>query len=329
MIYNIILFMLFVIILYIILYYENNKELYYHNNNILYFRAITISKTRYKKRVIYIINPTAGLANTLRGMSSTIYLSFIYNTSFFLGGWKSIVYYFDFPDELISRKYIKSNFSFQKFNKSILSILSLKEVIVKITDIHGFMDFLFYNSNSYHKLRLLKRIYKISKLSKRKINSIIYREIFIPSQNVLYYYNIFDSKRNNKKVLGIHVRSGIFSNNFTESYFSRKIALNIYFDKAQQLIKNNNLSYVFALSDNEKYLCKLKYHFHKYLIEIPFKGDIVHSRFSLYNPVINNNAIRIVSEFIILSNCDFIIGTSRSSFSAESCNRLMKCCNII
>lgn len=305
------------------------KLIYPHSKNELYFRSTILSKKRNKKYVIYLVNPTAGLANTLRGMASTIFMSFLYNTSFFLKGWKSVVYYFNFPIELLYNNNIDSNFSYRGFNKSILDILKLNKVSLLLTDIHGFMDVLIKSQFSFKKISILKEVYCVRKIDKRFLNSIIYREIFIPSKEVLYYCNMFNLKRKKKKVLGIHVRTGIFSNNFTEEYFSRKIFLNLYYVKADKLINENNFSFVFTLSDNEKYLNELKFHFKNIIIDIPFKGDIIHSRFSLYNPLINNNAIRIVSEFIILSTCDYIIGTKMSSFSSESCNRLLKSCTSI
>lgn len=298
----------------------------YHKKYILYIRSLLLNKVKNKKCLIYLVNSQAGLANTLRGVASTIILSFLFNTSFFLKGWNSVIYYFDYPRELLYYNNMFSNYSFKKFNITILKILEIQTAVIEITDIHGFMDYLIFNRYSYYVKSILTLHYSIKKISKRLLNSIIYKEIFIPSKEVLYYNNIFNIKRRRKKVLGIHIRSGIFSNNYTEQYFSRKIELILYYTKAEEMIQKMNLSYVFTLSDNIKYLTQLKSHFHNVLIDISFKGDIVHSKFYLYNPIKNNNAIRIISEFILLSNCDYIIGTKRSTFSAESCNRLMTLC---
>lgn len=300
----------------------------YFDNNIYeyHFRNIMIRNNENKfNRIIYLINPTAGLANTLRGMSSTIFLSYFYSSCFFLKGWDSIRYYFDFPIELIHSGNINAPTFYKRFNRNIFNFSNYINFTLVIKDIYGFLKILIKKFNDSEKMKLLKVIYSIKNVNTISLNSIIYKEIFIPSKKIDNYINLFNIKRRKKKVLGIHIRSGIFSNNFTEHYFSQ-IHLNHYCNKSRKIIIDFNISYIFIASDNEYYSNKVKKYFEDKVIDITFKGEILHSRFVLYNPLINNNAIRIVSEFILLSNCDVILGTKMSSYSYESCYRKSKYC---
>lgn len=225
-------------------------------------------------------------------------------------------------------KSLKENISYIRFNITILKLLALENIIISLGDVHGFMQYIIYRKEVINKMNILTKLYALSKINKIVCNSIVYNEIFIPSNRVIYYLKRFSHKRNNKKILGIHIRSGIFFNNYTEKYFSR-IYLTSFYNRAKQIIQNNNLSFVFIISDNYNFLNKAKLYFKEIIININFRGDIIHSKFSLYNTKFNYNALRIVAEFIILSTCDYIIGTKRSSFSMEACNRLMKRCTFI
>lgn len=287
-----------------------------------------MNKHHYK--IIYLVNPTAGLANTMRGMSSTVYLSFFYNYGFSLKGWDSITYYFYFPYELIiSYINISSYPRLYRFNKTVLKLLDNNNISLILTDIHGFLPILLYKFQNSVRLKLLQKYYSLKEINTGILNSIVYKELFKPSQVINGYIKIFDWKKKGKTVLGIHIRSGIFGNNYTEKYFNNRVNLERYYKKSEIIIAKFNLSYVFPISDNIEYVNEMKMHFGRSLLDIQVEGDIIHSKFSLYNPKINGNAIRIVTEFMLLSSCDVILGTKMSSFSYESCNRLLRTCYVI
>lgn len=291
----------------------------------MYFRNVLLENNNKKKRILYMINPTAGLANTLRGMASTIFLSYLYESQFCLKGWNFVIYYFDYPRKLICNNNIISFISYKRFNISVLNVLKRENIVVTITDIHGYISTLLKNLYFNKNLLVFKKFYGIDHISRNIINSIIYREVFIPSKNIRKYINLFILKSRRKKVLGIHIRSERYNIIYTNPH-SIEIILDKFFNKSNTIIQHYNITYVFTISDNIIISNKLKKIFENRIINISFNGDIIHSRYALYNGIINNNAIRIVSEFMILSYCDVIIGTQGSSFSYESCNRFLRNC---
>lgn len=252
----------------------------------------------------------------------------MYSSSFSLKGWKSIVYYFDFPKILINDSYYTNSVFYKRFNISLFNILKTDYYVVELTDIHGYLELLLKDLYRNEYINIMKDIYSIKELNKKIVVYIIYNEFFIPSNNITFYVNKFLIKKKKMKVLGIHIRSGKFYNNFTEEYFNKTKGIYTYLSKATEIMKKHKIAYVFTISDSHKYLVEMKNHFKGKIIDVHLEGDIVHSKFSLYIQL-NNNAIRIVTEFFILSKCDFIIGTRRSSFSAESCNINMKYCIFI
>lgn len=305
--------------------------LIYFNSNLstcsLYIRLFLIKKSMNKckkmNNIIYLVNKNAGLANTLRGMSSSIYLSYFCKSRFFLKGWNSIIFYFDYPQALLYDKEIRSSYvRYRFFNNIILDKLKANCSIL-LTDIHGFTNYIISKFLNSKEMTVLKNIYSIKKINGIILNNLIYREIFIPSKSIEKYIKIFNKIKNKRKVLGIHIRSGIFKNNFSENYFTKYFKLKEYFSTSLLIIKNNNISYIFSISDNRNNLNEINHYYKKMIININFKGEVMHSKFSLYDENLNSNAIRIVSEFILLSNCDIIIGTKRSSFSAEACRRMV------
>lgn len=293
--------------------------------NRMYFRNVLLREYNYNKRILYKINPTAGLANTLRGMASTLFLSYLYDAKFCLKRWNSVIYYFDYPNELICNENYISVTSYKRFNMSVLKDLERENVVITITDIHGYINNLLKNLYFKKKLLIFKKVYNIKTINRNIVNSIIYREIFIPSKYIKKYINIFNKKKRRKKVLGIHIRSEKNKIIYTNPH-SMEVILNKYYKISTLLIKKYNISYVFTISDNIIVSNLLKEHFEKRIINITFNGDIIHSRYALYNEIINNNGIRIVSEFIILSKCNVILGTKGSSFSYESCNIFLGNC---
>lgn len=140
--------------------------------------------------------------------------------------------------------------------------------------------------------------------------------MFIPSNNIRKYINLFNINKKKKKILGIHIRSEKFNINYTKPP-SIELILNKFYSKSDSLIKQYNITYIFTIADNIIISKKLKSHFQNRIINISFSGDIIHSCYALYNDMINNNAIRIVSEFLILSYCDIILGTKGSSFTYD------------
>lgn len=317
-------YILLIYILILIIVFINS--IIYVNNN-LYFRNNLIKINMIKKKnmncVIYSINQNAGLANTLRGMSSSIILSFFCRSKFYLNGWKSITFYFDYPKLLIYKNQESKQFIyFRSFNKSVIYELKQNNSII-IADIYGFINSVILIFSSTKEMSILKKTYSLQTINYLILNNIIHREIFIPSVAIKKYITVFEKIKENKNVLGIHIRSGNFENNFTENYFSKFIKLKKYFTKSLLIVKKYNISLLFSISDNKNNLKEIEMYYKPILINITFDGEIIHSKYALYNLKINNNAIRIVSEFILLSNCDIIIGTQRSSFSAEACRRLL------
>lgn len=313
------------ILLFVLVNIINNIE-----NDSYYFRSLLLNMNNKLNSIIYLVNQNAGLANTLRGMSSTMWLSFFCRKRFLLKGWNSIIYYFDYPKILIYNKEKENSIIFFKcFNISVLTLLKTNTSII-LTDIHGFINYITQKFIYSKEMNLIKKVYSLKYIDGSILNSIIHKEIFIPSKYIKKFISIFDNIKRNKKVLGIHIRSGKFKNNFTENYFIKYVKLKKYLKKSILVVKNNNISFIFSVSDNINNLKDINSYFKEVLINITFKGNIVHSKFALYNSHINNNAIRIVSEFILLSNCDIIIGTERSSYSAEACRReLLKKCYFI
>lgn len=298
---------------------------YKHCKKELYFRKLLLNINNSNRVVIHLINPTAGLANTLRGVASTIILSYLCSSKFYLKKWNSVVFYFDFPRKLLYNLNLNSTVIYKRFNITVIKSLNNNNIILTITEIHGFMNVLINLFSTNIRMILLKKKYNIQHVNKNILNSIVYREIFIPSKYINNYLHIFNQKKMNKRVLGIHVRSEKYTINYTNPISLNNI-LYKFFVLSNKSILQYNISHVFTISDNTIISDELKKYFYKKYISIPFKGDIIHSRYALYNKNINNNAIRIVSEFIILSHCDIIIGTRSSSFSYESCIRLMKKC---
>lgn len=313
---------IFLIVLFI---YNNYFYNTLHHNN-YHLRSLLMKLNNKVLSITYLINPSAGLANSLRGISSSILLSYFHSYKYKLKGWNSIIYYFDFPKEWIYFSIDNETIFFSRFNESIFNIQNKS---IMITDIYGFSHKLLEKYKKSKELIILKEIYNLKSITSYVITSIIYNEIFIPSYIIKRYIRIFNQKKKGEKVLGIHIRSGKFNNKFNEKYFKNTKNVYNYYLISKKLLKIYNISLIFATSDNKNYSLFLKLRFKDKMINIPFKGEIIHSRFSLYNQYINENAIRIVSEFLILSSCDIILGTKYSSFSYESCKRNMNKCIII
>lgn len=298
---------------------------YYIKNNII--RHYIIQNIKIKKKIIFSVSKRSGMCNNLRGIISTIFLSYLYRINFILNGWSSIIHYFNFPVELIMNDYITVNITFKRFNRNIYSLLEKENIIINIVDIYGYVDILLNNKNKYKEIIQFKKLYNKNKITSKDVHSIIYKEFFSPSNRVLFYLNLFNKNRNKRDVVGIHIRSGLFSH-YRENYF-QNVDINFFYKTAREAMNNYSISYVFPISDNIHFLNAVKYYFKKSIINIQFKGKIIHSKFSLYKNNVNNDSLRIVSEFIILSSCNFIIGTMKSSFSTEACYRQNKRCILL
>lgn len=314
----------FILLIYIIF----SNILSNRNNEKYFLRELVIKHINNNKRIIYLVNPTAGLGNTLRGISSIIYLSYFYNTSFFIKGWNSIKYYFHFPNELLYGKIDSSIIYYKRFSRDVLNTLNKSNITLAISEIHGFVPFLIRHFYKSKEMSVIKNVYSLSKITRNILNNIIYREFFLPTKIIREYIDVFNIKRNRKKVLGIHIRSGHFYNNFTEKYFSR-VNIYKYYTQSKEIIKQYKISRIFVVSDNDYYANEIKKYFYRRIINITITGNIIHSRFSLYTKDMNYDATRIIVEFVLLSHCDVIIGTKMSSFSYESCNMLLRKCFII
>lgn len=268
-------------------------------------------------KIVYIINPTAGLANTLRGSSSIVFLSFLLKVKFILSNWISISYYFKFPIQLIGNKILKLSSIYRKVNNTLISLLLSNESI-QISDIHGSYPIIIRKFRNYNSFLQLVKEYNIKSNIELNIKSIIYHEFFIPSNRIELYITQFYKYKIQNCVLGIHIRSGKFIN-FKENYFHMSNnTLNNFYLKAKTILTNKNCSYTYIISDNRQNIIYLRNKFLKECIELNIPGKIYHSKFTLYNDRISLESIKLVTEFLLLSECNIILGTKRSSFSKEA-----------
>lgn len=285
--------------------------------NTKYVKSCLLKNNINTKKVVYKVNPTAGLANTLRGLSSTIFLSYLINSRFILSNWIAINYYFVFPKILVSKIKSNTNIVFRKVNNKLLNIVLNNKSIV-ISDIHGSFSILIKQFKKHITFRQLIYLYSIKSNIELNIKWIIYHEFFSPSNIIQFYVNQFYKYKNTNRILGIHIRSGKFLN-FTEKYFHNdNNTIKLFLFKAIDILKSDDCDFVYIISDNIENIVYLRNKLKSRIINITIPGEIYHSRFTLYKDNISLESIKLVTEFFLLSECDIILGTQRSSFSKEA-----------
>lgn len=137
------MFIIFLCLLIIFIVIANFRR---RNNSI---KEILINNKNSVRRVIFSIRKFSGMCNNLRGIISSIFLSYLFDCSFILNGWKSITFYFKFPNELINNESVEANISFKRFNENVYLALEKNNSTIRIFDIHGFVGILLnYKKNN-------------------------------------------------------------------------------------------------------------------------------------------------------------------------------------
>lgn len=124
-------------------------------------------------------------------------------------------------------------------------------------------------------------------------------------------------------MIGIHLRTGYLSD-FGEKdrrFFNNRSIIK-YINVIDRIIKSNKLSKIYVVSDSTlitKYILSL---YKEIALNYSVPGKICHSRYSMHqNNKINDCVIKLISENYILSECNFLIGSRRSTYYGMACTR--------
>lgn len=292
---------------------------------------IDFLRINYKNKNSYILYYPfigCGYANKIPTLVSSLFLSLVSFHPIYIVSWPQLLFYLYLPKSIFIHKYNLTNVKvYNGKNKSILNLLK-ENVTVKI-----------FNYHSYTKdiLCFYYLTYKLNLLIKGKKNKIVALDnvlnlIFLkPKENINKYINHFIRITKKDYIVGIHIRTGYLSD-FGEKgrIFFNNNSTSLYIYYIKRVVKMYNKCKIFIISDStvtKEYFSIL---FKNRILNYSIPGKICHAKDTMHSGATYNQCVvKLIAENYILSKCNILIGSGRSTYFAIACKRgNIKCITI-
>lgn len=303
-------FLLFILLIFV----YNITVVYNNNNNDIWMDFLLINNNKNNKsRILFYPFIGCGYSNKIPTLLSSILLSLVSYHPMFIINWSQLLYYFHLPKSLFLQNYIFSNtVTYNRNNKSILNLLKIG-ITIKIYTFHSYSSYvlLLYN--------LTNNLYKLIQNGNNKhisLEMILEKEFLKPTNVILRYIKSFKQKAKNYYIIGIHIRTGYLSDfGEKDSRFFNNQSFSLYINAMNRIINQTVKSKLFIISDST---VTKKYLFKKYrniLLNFDIPGKICHARDSMHGKLeLNECVVKLIAENYILSECNIIIGSGRSTY---------------
>lgn len=298
------------------------------NINTIWIDFLNINKRKDLSVILFYPFIGCGYANKIPTLLSSILLSLLSFHPIYIVNWNHLLFYFNFPKELFIQRYNITNV--QIYNRKNVSVLRLLifNISLIIYTYHGFINSVLHYYNLTYNLKLiLTENRKEYKTLEMLLNSIFLKPS-IAIKNYIYYFKKY---RKREYVIGVHIRTGYLSD-FGESdrRFFDNNSISKYIKTINNEINKINNSKLFFISDStaiKKYFYEL---YKNNVIKYSVPGKICHARGTMHGKVeLNDCVVKLISENYILSECNTVIGSKKSSYFGMACKRkIIKCIGI-
>lgn len=295
----------------------------YLNNNVEYDpmkEFLYINANRNYTKILFYPFIGCGFANKMPALTSSILLSILSYCSLSIVNWYQLLYYYQLPKFLFIPKYNLSNVkTFNKKNVQVIEDLKRGKSI-RVYIYHSFTStiFTFYNLSTKIKYYLQKNSLKYSNVD------MFIQDVFLkPSQIIMNYIKEFNELKNGLFVIGVHIRTGYLTD-FKENdkRFFNKNSLSNYVKRIENLLLTKHNSKLYIISDSSIVKRNLSEKFINSILNYSVPGNICHARYSMHeNKGLNQCVVKLIAENLILSECNFIIGSRKSTYFGMASKR--------
>lgn len=297
-------------------------------NESIWIDFINISKKRNISMILFFPFIGCGYSNKIPTLVSSFLLSLVSFHPIFIVDWPQLLFYFQFPKSLFIQHHnrIKTN-TYNRKNNTILNLLKINESIAIYT-FHSFTNSVLQYYNLTKNLKILikqKQKYHIS------LDMILQKIFLQPTERINNYIRQFKYYTKRNCIVGIHIRTGYLSD-FGEKdkrFFNNK-SIALYINTINRVISKYRNCKLFIISDST--IVK-DYFFSIYknrILKYTISGKICHARYAMHGDVkLNECVVKLIAENYLLSECEIIIGSRKSTFFGMACNRsVVKCISL-
>lgn len=307
-------------LLFIILIFNYVRNYKIVNINRIWVDFIKINRKRNTSSILFYPFIGCGYANIIPTLLSSLLLSVVSFHPIFIVNWKLLLFYFHFPKSLFIQKYIHADTKlYDRKNSSILNLLKMN-MTIKIYTYHSYTNYVLYYYNLTNNLKIL-----IKQKQKEQITlEMLLHQIFLkPTKDITNYIKTFKKYTKKYYVIGIHIRTGYLSDfGEKDKRFYNNNTISLYKSIINNIINKYKTSRLYIISDStlvRQYLSKL---YKNKLLNLLIPGKICHARSSMRgNQEFNECVVKLIAENYILSECNVIIGSRKSTYFGMACNR--------
>lgn len=269
-----------------------------------------------------------GYANKIPTLVSSLLLSLVSYHPIYIVNWHQLMLYFHFPKFLFIQNYnLFNTVVFNRKNSSILNLLR-RNISIKIFTYHSFTSSVLYYYNLSNHLKLLMKEKQYKNMNLDNILSLIFLK---PKDNINKHLKKFKKISKRDYILGIHIRTGYLSD-FGEKariFFSNK-SISLYIKNINRIINKYKKYKLYIISDStliKEYFTTLYKH---RVLKFSIPGKICHAKDGMHGKKeLNECVVKLIAENYVLSECNILIGSKRSTYFGMACSRgVSKCIKI-
>lgn len=320
-------FILFVNLL-IVYYIFLSKYIINNSYSIIWKKFVHINSLRYKTAIFFYPFIGCGFANKITALVSSFLLSFLSSYPVYIIKWYDLLYYYRLPRSMFLQvSYINQLVTFNRKNTTILTLLN-KNISIKIYTYHSFISSVVLRYN------LTKDLINIVKKESNKgirLESFLHNIFLRPSNHIIENINKFIKIKMNLYTIGIHIRTGYLSDFGEKDFrFFNNNSIATYYNKINSLLLDNKYSKLLIISDSSVIRRQFIEKYNKYILNFTIHGNICHARYSMHGKAKENECVvKLISENYILSYCNILIGSKKSSYFSLACMRSnVKCIKV-
>lgn len=297
--------------------------------NILWKDFNKIYKNKNISFILYYPYITCGYGNKIRVLISCIILSLVSFHPLYIINWPQLLLYFHLPKSMFIRYYNNANTNVYCINNicntKILNLLK-NNYTIKIYTIHRFTTSILHYYNLTNNLKFFVKEKQKEYIT---LDGLIYQKFFIPTKTITNYINNFKRHITKNFIVAAHIRTGYLSD-FGEKdrRFYNNNSMDLYINTINRYIKSHVNSKVFIISDSSTIKNYFSNIYKKYLIKYSIPGKICHARRETMhgNMKLNECVVKLITENYLLSECNIIIGSIKSSYFELACNKSVAKC---
>lgn len=303
--------------------YSKNKY------NILWKDFSRIYNNKNISYIVYYPYITCGYGNKIRSLISSLLLSLVSLHPLYITNWPQLLLYFHLPKSMFIQHYNNTNtYTYGIKNRSNITILDLlkNNYTIKIYTIHRFTTFVLYY---YNLTNNLKMIIKEKQKEYVTLDGLLYQIFFRPTKSITNYINIFKRHAVKKFIVGVHIRTGYLSDfGERDRRFYNNNSMALYINTINRIINSHTNSKLFIISDSSTIKNNLSNIYKRYLVKYSIPGEICHARRDAMhgNMKLNECVVKLITENYLLSECNVIIGSDKSSYFGLACNKSVAKC---